>query len=75
MMIPTTKDRGKIPAGSILISTFPSPASEASTSKYVGSSDFTPSGLIPGPVTLTLDASDEGLTFTLNGLRGMCFPP
>ena len=59
----------------MLTETSPSPASEASISKYVGSIDLTPEGLIPGPKTLTLDASDDGLILTLNGLLLIGFPP
>ena len=59
----------------MLTSTFPSPASDASISKYVGSSARIPVGSIPGPDTLTLLASAAGSILTLNGLLGIGFPP
>jgi len=59
----------------MLISTFPSPDSVASTSKYVGSIDLTPVGLIPGPKTLTLEASYAGFILTFHGLLLIGLPP
>lgn len=53
----------------------PFPALVASISKYVGSLHLTLSGSTPGPKTLTLDPSADGIILTLAGDLGTGLPP